>query len=778
MKSKTFIFLGVAWIILAALSACSDDDTDAVCGNGKVGLNEECDCGQDPDHLPPGCTAPNGADEANCSADCRRLSVETGTACVNGADDDDDGLTDCDDPGCSTYFQCLGEDCTNGIDDNGDGLTDCDDPECTNQTACQPEDCSNSIDDDEDGHIDCQDEECIDDSACQDIEICWNGIDDNLDGTIDCDDPQCVSEPSCADEENPTNANCDDGLDNDGDGWADCADPGCFNHSPCDQSTCEADAHITLSQVGTYDQAVFDLTTDPIGGDIDEPCGASASREKILEITTETTGRLTIHYQQTELHKFGLYFPAGSEASCAAALNQCLFPQGNDRQAGLFDFGVRPAGTYYFIVAEAVSGQGGTATLIVSLIDPEGTEICGNLSDDDDDGGTDCGDLDCFGTQQCTGTACEPDIDLGTLPLNGWATTGSVNLQGQGADENLSCLDFGAEDIVIGFTITEDASDAHLLVHYDQSMTGGGDAILGLFLPGGEGSDCDAAENTCVDLLGQARGIVDFGHLPAGTYFIVAKARSGFAGRLSLTLVLAPLGTEVCDNGLDDNGNNLIDCDDPNCSDAENCVVEQCAPGSGDEDHDGKEDCSDLDADDMCQCSFSCNPQSTCDGGQSGQIQHDPEIVYLGACNPHNPPAPWRGTIDLDNWYGQGQPAQNDYNECPGLMTQIETPDVVLYFRVLDSGANILFDFDHPEAGIYHVAYLMSATQCQACDAGTEFTCYRSYSDTTVSGQWAFLDVQPGDYVFIIAPDMDYQTNNPGFHFGPMTYNIQCVPRQ
>src|SRR5262245_24958267 len=34
----------------------------------------------------------------------------------------------------------------------------------------------------------------------------------------------------------------------------------------------------------------------------------------------------------------------------------------------------------------------------------------------------------------------------------------------------------------------------------------------------------------------------------------------------------ASVGVEICDNGLDDDGDNLIDCADPDCSTAPNCV--------------------------------------------------------------------------------------------------------------------------------------------------------------------------------------------------------------
>jgi periplasmic protein TonB len=54
--------------------------------------------------------------------------------CNNDLDDDENGLTDCDDPVCTVQPKvdtaCRTEVCTNGVDDDNDGLSDCDDPDC------------------------------------------------------------------------------------------------------------------------------------------------------------------------------------------------------------------------------------------------------------------------------------------------------------------------------------------------------------------------------------------------------------------------------------------------------------------------------------------------------------------------------------------------------------------------------------------------------------------------------------------------------------------------
>ncbi|MCI0479953.1 fibronectin type III domain-containing protein, partial [Candidatus Uhrbacteria bacterium] len=71
---------------------------------------------------------------------------DTEAACSNGADDDGDGLIDCQDPECATLGICAPPPvpvpentnvaCSNGADDDGDGLIDCQDPECAGLNVC------------------------------------------------------------------------------------------------------------------------------------------------------------------------------------------------------------------------------------------------------------------------------------------------------------------------------------------------------------------------------------------------------------------------------------------------------------------------------------------------------------------------------------------------------------------------------------------------------------------------------------------------------------------
>ena len=91
--------------------------------------------------------------------------------------------------------------CWNGADDDNDGLTDCEDDDCVASTACVTgEVCNNDVDDDGDGAIDCADDECArTDLSCV-AELCDNGADDDGDGNADCNDHKCEHAPVCGAE--------------------------------------------------------------------------------------------------------------------------------------------------------------------------------------------------------------------------------------------------------------------------------------------------------------------------------------------------------------------------------------------------------------------------------------------------------------------------------------------------------------------------------------------------------------------------------------------------
>ena len=135
--------------------------------------------------------------------------------CDDGLDNDEDGLTDCEDKDCEGIGCCgamaplenLDELCNAGCDNDGDGFTDCGDWSCSKTatvTVCKsavktpentPEACSDGIDNDWNGHFDCADFSCSEAEAVPFCEgndaTCSDGIDNDGNGFIDCKDFSC-----------------------------------------------------------------------------------------------------------------------------------------------------------------------------------------------------------------------------------------------------------------------------------------------------------------------------------------------------------------------------------------------------------------------------------------------------------------------------------------------------------------------------------------------------------------------------------------------------------
>ena len=124
------------------------------------------------------------------------VTVPPTEVCDNGTDDDEDGLTDCDDPDCSDDPACP-ENCTNGIDDDADGDIDCDDSECASIEPCMETICGDGLDGDNDGLTDCADPDCFGQAGCTIETICNDGLDNDADGQTDCDDLDCEADPHC-----------------------------------------------------------------------------------------------------------------------------------------------------------------------------------------------------------------------------------------------------------------------------------------------------------------------------------------------------------------------------------------------------------------------------------------------------------------------------------------------------------------------------------------------------------------------------------------------------
>ena len=101
----------------------------------------------------------------------------------------------------------------------------------------------------------------------------------------------------------------------------------------------------------------------------------------------------------------------------------------------------------------------------------------------------------------------------------------------------------------------------------------------------------------------------------SGTYHVMLRAYSTFSG-VTLTASSAggappppPPPAEICDNGVDDDGDSAIDCADSGCASDPSCVSEpdpEVCDNGVDDDGDGSTDCADSDCASDASCAVAC----------------------------------------------------------------------------------------------------------------------------------------------------------------------------
>ncbi len=131
--------------------------------------------------------------------------------------------------------------CADGVDNDGDGATDLNDFSCSGATDTDETNpraqCQDGTDNDGDGLVDMNDPGCSnaqDNTENSNTYQCSDGVDNDGDGATDLSDFSC-SGTTDNDETNPK-SQCQDGIDNDGDGAIDSADFSCANGQDNDEA--------------------------------------------------------------------------------------------------------------------------------------------------------------------------------------------------------------------------------------------------------------------------------------------------------------------------------------------------------------------------------------------------------------------------------------------------------------------------------------------------------------------------------------------------------------
>jgi hypothetical protein len=458
--------------------------------------------------------------------------------CGNGVDDDCNGLADCFDRACQTDPSCIDrkkETCDNGVDDDGNGLTDCADPACFGDKAC----------------------------VLPGKEICNNNLDDDDDGLIDCKDPDCAKDPSCA----PHSGDeiCDNGKDDNGDGLADCSDPKCKTFAACLSAACSADADFgaiaasgaSVSRTLTTSGATASYGTCAPPGGVGRVAGFSLAAPADVRLDfTQGTG---------SAHVVAM-FRAGVGQTCDQNPVDCL--KVGDKASATQTYNALAAGNYW-VVVESYPGTTGTTTVTLSTGKTGTTEVCDNGKDDDGDGAIDCADLDCASSTVCN--LCVPDINLGTIALDGSTKTATLDTTTTANRYHPTCTGLSTgNDAVVRFSVKETVG---LTLNWTQT----GDHMYGFFDVPTQGQRCDTHEQGCQDMQDRY-GTTNWSYFEPGDYLLIFKARAaGQEGKISIGLTaFANRKTEICDNGIDDDGDRLVDCADPDCFGVPVCSAPMC----------------------------------------------------------------------------------------------------------------------------------------------------------------------------------------------------------
>jgi hypothetical protein len=446
--------------------------------------------------------------------------------------------------GASDHFVCptgSREICGDGIDNDCNGLTDCADPACFGAPACSK----------------------------PGQEICNNGIDDNGDGLVDCADPECVGSPAC--RPGMGKEICDNGIDDNGDGLVDCADPMCSTTFPgCLTVNCMPDVDFgTLAPHGARATQMLDTTGATASYATCAPAGGHG-RVGRFTLTAAADVRLDFSQASTAAHVVAL-FRAGALQSCDRNPVDCV-PIGQAATA-THTFAALAPGVYWLIV-ESYPGTQGATTVTLSTGNASTPEICNNGIDDDGNGLIDCADLACLNAPSCVASECMPDAKLGALVVGAPAKTVSFDLRTQPDRYRPTCSGTSpGDDAAVSFTLPEAGG-------VDVTYTESGQTVFGMFFAPGPGLACDANQHACT-LSESSSGAIAFSNLPAGNYVLIVKAAGpAQAGPITLSFTsFASRMVEICNNGIDDDGNGLVDCADPACFGIGTCGASGCTPG-------------------------------------------------------------------------------------------------------------------------------------------------------------------------------------------------------
>jgi hypothetical protein len=355
------------------------------------------------------------------------------------------------------------------------------------------------------------------------VENCANGVDDDGDGFADCADAECLDQAGPCTVE----AACDDGFDNDDDGLVDCLDDNCL--AACSPANCQLFRQCLVA-TGCGCTYGYDCpeTPEELGGCYWSCLNSGAC----LGVCEDKVG--------SEVYEKVLDLDACMGEQCQGAQGEdygtCMIGQCLDEAAVCYYLGDDSCSDVYFQCFPGCGGDEDCMKLCGFALSSEGFKdgvaydgcwkaIC----DKDKDGQPDdplCAGL--AGNLACSSSA--PGCKEGNFSAEGDSCAETF-------DKTIECL------TTAGWPCVEAAVA-------NQGM-GAMDATSKLFY---------CALDSCMTFIGgvSAACLVDATVGPCAE-----EAQACFPEAVD--------GDEICDSGLDDDDNGLIDCEDPACTEDPDC---------------------------------------------------------------------------------------------------------------------------------------------------------------------------------------------------------------
>ncbi len=313
----------------------------------------------------------------------------------------------------------------------------------------------------------------------------------------------------------------------------------------------------------------------------------------------------------------------------------CLDAVDDQYQPGEIEYIIFPAsadGFYYLIVKSWYANPDPASYFVVVFSwEPDGEVTCDDGFDNDNDGLVDCDDPDCFGLAGIC------DVELNCADGLDNDNDGAIDCDDSDCVDSPACAAGSSCDLPIvvtslPFVLLGDDYYADFLVNRDYSSEAGGceeahgpEVILAVTLQAGDRlSVVESGEayvvlhvmGTCTDVEPVCLVSADLNaeqlvfEAPAdGTYYVIMENyfADPWLENYHLELRLLDAFETSCDDGIDNDGDGLVDCGDPDCEGVDPCgpedTLERCSDGI-DNDGNGLIDCGDPSCASFCTLIF------------------------------------------------------------------------------------------------------------------------------------------------------------------------------